>query len=231
IPYNSRKLGEDLEVKILYGSGQVTQATSPGRVNTPPAGFVETPLPLNPVLKYYETSFEELESNMMGELNDTYFYSGNYSITGEGFPAFYPFEIEEIVNISFYSYIPSGDYTGYLGPFFVYFDIVSLEEPQEVYYEYLYMNVGAGNEGYFTFFYHEVGAPWPPMGPPEGYDELDFAIPYGEWFKIDIDVLNSNIRFNESEWQSINIDFSNANAIMLTEFFSDDFKIWYYSYD
>ncbi|MBN1923731.1 MAG: hypothetical protein JW791_03135 [Nanoarchaeota archaeon] len=156
INYLKQTAGEDLTVMVVLDNGVKSSLLSPADYNTPQSGFT------NAELKYYETSFEEA-GDWMGNITDDYAYTGTYSITfdidASTVPGLYPFELEEIVYVSFYSYIPSGDYTGYQGPFFVYFDIVSLEEPQEVYYEYLYMYGGAGNEGYFNFFYYEVGAP------------------------------------------------------------------------
>ncbi|MDD5499563.1 MAG: PQQ-binding-like beta-propeller repeat protein [Candidatus Nanoarchaeia archaeon] len=46
IPYNARKAGEDLEVQIIYPGG-TSRYRSPASANTPPAGFVQDPVPLN----------------------------------------------------------------------------------------------------------------------------------------------------------------------------------------
>ncbi|MDD4353202.1 MAG: hypothetical protein PHN56_01955 [Candidatus Nanoarchaeia archaeon] len=53
INYTAREAGEDLEIKIIYNSGKITQVTSPASKNTENSGFTEIAAPLNPVeIKY-----------------------------------------------------------------------------------------------------------------------------------------------------------------------------------
>ena len=47
INYSARESGQDLEIKVIYNSGKITQAVSPASKNNENSGFTENPLEIN----------------------------------------------------------------------------------------------------------------------------------------------------------------------------------------
>jgi flagellin-like protein len=67
INFTSRQSDEDLEIKIIYNKGKITQASSPASKNNENSGFTETPYSLN------EISDTGIEYCFLNNVNNTWF--------------------------------------------------------------------------------------------------------------------------------------------------------------